>query len=411
MQIDSTFYDLIIVGGGHAGGTCAEKTRRGGFAGSIGLVTAEPVGPYQRPPLSKDYLLGYQAFNDLAFQSLETWADLGVDLITQTTISEVDPIAKRVIAADGHTFTYGDLVWAAGSEPRSLKHLPGGDCEGIFTIRTLADVDQILGHLPTAETCVIVGGGFIGLEAAAILRTLGKKVTLVERGEQLLGRTCAAPVSQFLRRAHEARGVRFLFGQQVAGFEAYSGQVAAVSLGGGESLEADMVIVGIGIVPNIEPLKVAGLADQSGVPIDGQCRTRDAHIFAVGDCASFESAYAPGAPIRLESVQNAQDQGAHVSRVLAGKAGDYAALPTFWSDQYDFKIQTVGLSRGYNEIVLRVFENGLSVLYFKAGLFIAIDTINAMRDAVHARKLVGVYKTDWPHQFSDTSRSLKQCAT
>ncbi len=380
--------DVLIVGAGHAGAACAAALRQGKFEGSILVVGAEPELPYERPPLSKEYLSGERTFERLLIRPEAFWRDRDVRFRLGTVVSAVDPAAHSVTTDGGETIAYGHLVWATGGAPRRLA-CSGHHLAGVHTVRTRADVDRMMAELPFVSGVVVIGGGYIGLEAAAVLAKFGKRVVLLEALDRVLARVAGEPLSRFFEAEHRAHGVDVRLGVVV---DCILGQdrVTGVRLADGEMIAADMAIVGIGIVPAVEALLAAGAEGGNGVAVDAQCRTTLPDVFAIGDCALHANRYARGARIRVESVQNANDQASVVARAILGQPVAYEAVPWFWSDQYDLKLQTMGLSIGYDSTVVRgdPATRSFSVAYLKDGRLLALDCVNATRDYVQGRKLV-----------------------
>jgi 3-phenylpropionate/trans-cinnamate dioxygenase ferredoxin reductase subunit len=376
-----TRHDVLIVGAGHGGAQAAIALRQQGFAGSIALLGAEPELPYERPPLSKDYLAGEKGFERILIRPAAFWAEREVILLPGRTVTMVDAAAHRVSCADGESFRYGNLIWAAGGSPRRLP-CPGG--ERAHVIRCRADVDRLLAELPGVERVAIVGGGYIGLEAAAVLAKLGKKVVIVEALDRVLARVAGAPLSRFYEAEHRANGVELRLGVRVESLD------GGVRLAGGETIPAGIVIVAIGIEAAAGPLLAAGAMGGNGVEVDGYCRTSLPNIYAVGDCAAHLNRFAGGARIRLESVQNAHDQAVTAAKSIAGAPEPYDAIPWFWSNQYNLKLQTVGLLHGYDDLVVRgdPEARSFSVIYLREGRVVALDCVNAVRDYVQGRKLI-----------------------
>jgi len=321
----------------------------------------------------------------------------------------VDAAAHRVRTASGEEIGYGALVWATGGAPRALS-CPGHDLDGVHCVRTRADVDRIMAALERTERVVVVGGGYIGLEAAAVLSNLGKSVTVLEAQDRVLARVAGEPLSRFYEAEHRAHGVDVRLSVAVECLEGEGSRVSGVRLADGSLLPADMVVVGIGIIPAVEALVVAGLPSGNGVEVDAYCRTALPDVFAIGDCAAHVNPYAvSAAPIRLESVQNANDQAKVVAKFLSGHAEAYDAVPWFWSDQYDLRLQTVGLSAGYDQTVVRGDPAGraFSVVYLKGGAVIALDCVNVVRDYVQGKGLVkGRFKLA-PEALADAATPLK----
>ena len=401
-------FDVVIVGAGQGGAYAAIQLRQLGFAGTIALVGRESDPPYERPPLSKEYMLGDKTWERLLIRPAEFWADKGIDLILNAEVTSLDPAAKTVALHDGRTIGYGDLVWATGGEPRQLT-CPGAHLPGVYGVRNRADADAILADLPKVERAVIVGGGYIGLEAAAVLRKLGKDVTLLEVLPRVLARVAGEALSAFYQAEHRAHGVDLRTETGLAAIEG-ADRVTGVRLADGSLIACQLVIVGIGIIPAVGPLIAAGAAGGNGVDVDPFCRTSLPHVYAIGDCAAHPNRFADGQVIRLESVQNANDQASCVARAITGDPQPYGATPWFWSNQYDLKLQTVGLSGGHDTAVLRgdPANRSFSVLYLKRGRLIACDAVNAVKDYVQARKLVEDGAIIAPEDLADTSRPLKE---
>ncbi|HEY1606224.1 MAG TPA: FAD-dependent oxidoreductase [Allosphingosinicella sp.] len=382
-------HDVLIVGSGHGGAQAAIALRQSGFAGSIAIAGAERELPYERPPLSKDYLAGEKMFERMLIRPAAFWAEREVALLQGRRVVAVDPAAKRVTTAEGETLDYGRLVWAAGGSPGRLA-CEGGDLEGVHTIRSRADVDALIGDLPTVRRAVVIGGGTIGLEAAAVLRKLGKQVCIVEAQGRVLARVAGAPLSRFYEAEHRARGVDIRLDSAAAAILGRDGRVAGVRLADGRRVEADLVVVGIGIVPEVGPLLAAGAAGGNGVAVDAQCRTSLPDVHAIGDCALHANVFADGARVRIESVQNAVDQANVAARAILGQPASYEALPWFWSNQYDLRLQTIGLSAGHDDLLVRgdPASRGFSIVYLKQDRVIALDCVNATRDYAQGRRLV-----------------------
>jgi len=402
-------FDVLIVGAGHAGAQAAIQLRQGKFAGTIGLLGDEPDPPYERPPLSKDYLAGDKPFERLLIRPPAFWEERQVAMLLGRRAVRVDAQAHTVATDDGATIGYGRLVWATGGAPRRLS-CSGHDLAGVHAVRTRADVDRLIDELPAVTRVAVIGGGYIGLEAAAVLAKAGKQVTVLEALPRVLARVAGEPLSRFYETEHRAQGVAIRTGARVECLEERDGRVCGVRLADGEVLPADMVIVGIGIIPEVAPLLEAGAAGGNGVRVDAQCRTSLPDIFAIGDCALHVNAYADGAEIRLESVQNANDQANVVAKTLTGQATRYDAVPWFWSNQYDLKLQTVGLSTGHDATVLRgdPAARSFSVVYLKHGRVIALDCVNAMRDYVQGKRLVAERMVVDPAQLADPAVVLKE---
>lgn len=403
--------DVLIVGAGHAGAQTAIGLANAGFTGSIAIVGEEPELPYERPPLSKDYLAGEKSFDRLMIRPPTFWSDRGIEHLASQRVVRVDPSAKRVGTANGGQVHYDVLVWAAGGRPRSLI-CAGANLAGVHTVRSRADVDRMIAELPAVSRVVVIGAGYIGLEAASVLTKLGKMVTVLEMQTRVLARVCGEALSEFFAAEHRAHGVDLHTGVTVDCVEDSGGRVTGVRLTDGRRLPADMVIVGIGIVPAVEPLTEAGAASSNGVHVDEFCRTTLPDVYAIGDCAAHANAFAGGARVRLESVQNATDQAAGVAKTLTGTPTRYHSVPWFWSEQYDLRLQTVGLSIGHDLAVLRgePTSRNFSVVYLREGRIIAIDSVNATRDYVQGRKLVVEGARISPTALADAAVPLKDMA-
>lgn len=402
-------YDVVIVGGGHGGAQAAIALRQGGFSGSIALVSAESELPYERPPLSKDYLAGDKTFDRLLLRAETFWAEREITMRLGRTVVAVDPAAHMVALADGDALGYGKLVWATGGSPRRLS-CAGHDLHGVHAVRSRADVDAMIAELPAVEQVVVVGGGYIGLEAAAVLTKLGKRVVLLEALDRVLARVAGEALSRFYEAEHRAHGVDLRLGARVERLEGEGDRVTGVRLADGESVPAQMVVVGIGIEPAVAPLLAAGAKGGNGVAVDGLCRASLPDVFAIGDCALHANRFADNAWIRLESVQNANDQANVAAAAILGGSAEYDAVPWFWSNQYDLKLQTVGLSIGHDRAVLRgdPAARSFSVVYLREGRVVALDCVNAVKDYVQGRKLVADGARIDPAELADTGVPLKQ---
>ena len=402
-------FDILIVGTGHGGAQCAVALRQAGFAGTLAMIGEDPELPYERPPLSKDYLKGEKSFERILIRAPGFWEERAVTMLAGRRVVAVDPAAKTVTDAGGAQIGYGALVWSAGGSARRLA-CSGHDLAGVHAIRTRRDVDQLLAELPATRRIVVIGGGYIGLEAAAALIKADKQVVVLEAMDRVLARVAGEPLSRFYEAEHRAHGVEIRTGALVDCLEEQDGRVCGVRLADGAVLPADMVIVGIGIVPEVAPLLEAGAAGGNGVAVDAQCRTSLPDVYAIGDCALHANAYADHAEIRLESVQNANDQANVVAKLLTGQDAHYDAVPWFWSNQYDLKLQTVGLSIGHDATVLRgdPATRSFSVIYLKQGRVIALDCVNAMRDYVQGKRLVAERMIVDPATLADPAVVLKE---
>jgi 3-phenylpropionate/trans-cinnamate dioxygenase ferredoxin reductase subunit len=401
--------DVVIVGAGHGGAQCAIALRHGGFTGSVMMFGREPEPPYERPPLSKEYFAREKTFDRLYIRPPQFWGEKDIELHLGVEVTAVDPQAKRITLSSGATCDYGTLVWATGGDPRKLP-LPGAELAGVHAVRTREDCDQLMGEVDGGvRNVAVIGGGYIGLEAAAVLTKMGCSVTLLEALPRVLARVAGPELSAFYEKEHRDHGVDLRTGVTVSGLTG-EGRVTGVALGDGTTVEANAVIVGIGIVPAVGPLIAAGAAGGNGVDIDEYCRTSLPDIYAIGDCAAFAADYAGGAVMRVESVQNANDQATCVAKAICGNEQPYKAFPWFWSNQYDLRLQTAGLSVGYDQTVLRgdPDQRSFSVVYLKAGKVIALDCVNMVKDYVAGRKLVENGVSPDVTQLADTNVALKE---
>jgi 3-phenylpropionate/trans-cinnamate dioxygenase ferredoxin reductase subunit len=374
------------------------------------VVNAEPEYPYERPPLSKDYFAGEKVFERIMIRPAAFWTERGVDMLLGMRVDTVDSSAHAVTLSDGAVISYGSMIWATGGSPRQLP-VEGSNLPGMHVVRTRADVDGMLDGLDDVAEVAIVGGGYIGLEAAAVLRKMGKKVTVLEAMDRVLARVAGEPLSRFYEAEHRAHGVDVRLGVEISGIEGED-FVTGVLLADGEVIPAQMVIVGIGIVPAVAPLLVAGAAGGAGVDVDAYCRTSLPDIFAIGDCAAHANDFAGGNIMRVESVQNANDMANAVAKSLTNELTPYHAVPWFWSNQYDLRLQTVGISAGYDAAVLRGDPDtrSFSVVYLKANKVIALDCVNATKDYVQGRLFVTDGLSPTAEQLADTNVPLKELA-
>lgn len=400
-------FDIVIVGGGHAGAQAAIALRQAKYEGSIAIISDEADYPYERPPLSKEYFAGEKPLERLLIRPVAFWAERAIMMLLGTRVVAVDPQDRSITTADDRRIGYGKLIWATGGNPRMLP-IPGAQLAGVQGVRTRADADMMIAGSARAEQIVVIGGGYIGLEAAAVLNKAGKRVVLLEALDRVLARVAGEELSRFFEQEHRAHGVDVRLGVTVEALEGED-HVTGVRLGDGEIIPADMVIVGIGIVPAVAPLLTAGAAGGNGIDVDEFCRTSLPDIYAIGDCAAHANAFARGAVIRLESVQNANDMATTASRHIMGDVQPYRAVPWFWSNQYDLRLQTVGLSAGHDATVLRgdPAERSFAVIYLKDGAVIALDCVNATRDYAQGRALVTAGAVIDPALLADRSIALK----
>lgn len=401
--------DVLIVGAGHGGAQAAIALRQQKFEGSITIVGDEAEIPYERPPLSKEYLSEEKTFDRILIRPHTFYDERNIQFILNARVTAIEPEQHVATLADGRAIGYGKLIWAAGGSPRRLT-CSGSDLKRVHAVRTRADVDQLMSELPSIKEVVVVGGGYIGLEAAAVLAKLGKKVTVLEALDRVLARVAGEPLSRFYEAEHRAHGVEMRLGARIDCIVGENGEATGVRMEDGEVLPAQCVIVGIGIIPAIDVLKDAGAVCSNGVEVDEFCRTSLPDVFAIGDLANHENKFAKGQRIRLESVQNANDQATTVAKFIVGNAEPYHAVPWFWSNQYDLKLQTVGLSIGFDEAVVRgdPASRSFSVVYLRDGQVIALDCVNAVKDYVQGKGLVvGAVKPD-KARLADSGVLLKE---
>jgi 3-phenylpropionate/trans-cinnamate dioxygenase ferredoxin reductase component len=401
-------FDVVIVGAGHGGAQAAVVLRQQGFEGSIAMIGREAEPPYERPPLSKEYLAQEKPFERLYIRPPTFWAERGIEMMLSCEVTVVDPVGRVLTLGDGERVGYGDLIWATGGDPRKLD-CHGHHLTGIHAVRTREDVDLIMAELGDVSHVAVVGGGYIGLEAAAVLTKLGKPVTLLEALPRVLARVAGPDLSAFYEAEHRAHGVDLRTATTVIAIEGET-RVTGVRLANDSVVAADMVIVGIGIIPAVAPLIAAGAEGSNGVAVDDHCRTSLPHIYAIGDCAAHSNSFAEGATIRLESVQNANDQASVAAKAICGTLVPYAATPWFWSNQYDLKLQTVGLSTNHDEAILRgdPATRSFSVVYLKGGHVIALDCVNNVRDYAQGRKLVEGRTAVTAADVADATKPLKE---
>ncbi|MBY0611727.1 MAG: FAD-dependent oxidoreductase [Beijerinckiaceae bacterium] len=399
---------ILIAGGGQAACQLAHSLRGEGHDGPIRLVGDEPLPPYQRPPLSKAYLLGKQDREGLFLRQPDWYRETGVDLVTGVRVTSLDRSARQVGLSDGSRRGYDTLVFATGTRPRRLA-VPGAELDGVFYVRSLADADEIKARLGAVRSAVVIGGGFIGLEFAAVARRLGKTVTVLEGQSRLMARAVAPVVSEFFASVHRAEGVEIVFDAAVAAIRGSNGRVDAVETADGRSFPAQMVVVGIGVEANDEIASAAGLDCRGGIEVDAHLRTNDPDIYAIGDCVQHHNPFAD-MRMRIESVQNAVDQARCAAANIMGRDQTYAAVPWFWSDQYELKLQMVGFSLGHDRLVMRGSPETrqFSVFYYRGAKVIGIDSVNRAGDHMLGRKLIGSGASIPAEAAADEAINLKQ---
>ena len=393
---------VVVIGAGQAGASCVAKLRNGGFDGRITLIGAEPCPPYQRPPLSKGYLLGDMTLERLFLRPEAFYADQGITLKTDCRVTAIDPETHVLATTDGQ-IAYDELVLATGSVPRRLPEAIGGALDGVFTVRDLADVDAMAPRFVKGAKVLIVGGGYIGMEAAAVAAKLGLEVTLVEMADRILQRVAAPETSDYFRALHEGRGVTLREG---VGLERLLGEthVTGARLSDGTEIAADFVITGVGIEPDVVLAAAAGIKIENGIKVDAQGRTNMPGIWAAGDCTSFPYR---GGRIRLESVPNAIDQAEVVAENILGAGKEYVAKPWFWSDQYDVKLQIAGLNAGYDRVVSRLGDGSASFWYYLGDTLLAVDAANDPRGYMVGKRLIEAGKSPDPALVADPDTDLK----
>ncbi len=400
---------IVIVGAGQAAASFITRHLALGNPQSLLLIGDEPQPPYQRPPLSKKYLTGELERERLFIRPRDWYAEQGVDTRFATRVDEIRPDAKQLVCADGGIIDYDKLLLCTGSSARDLPDRIGGDLNGVFRLRRIDDIERMAPEFVAGRRLLIIGGGYIGLEAAASARKLQLEVTLVEMAERIMQRVASAETAAYFRRLHRAHGVDIREATQLKRLIGKNGHVCAAELGSGETIDVDLVLVGIGASPNLEIAAAAGLDCGDGIQVSATCQTSAQDIYAAGDCTCFERA---GRRLRLESVQNAADQGDLVARLLAGEAVTYTALPWFWSDQYDCKLQIVGLNHGHNHTVLRqgAEEDCQSVWYYADDRLLAIDAMNDPKAYVFGRMMIEAGKHPSPDAIADPATDLKAIA-
>ena len=395
---------IVVIGAGQAGASLVAKLRNSGFDGQVTLIGEEKAPPYQRPPLSKAYLLGEMELERLFLRPESFYDENDITLRLNTRVDAIDPAAKTVTIGD-EVLSYDMLALTTGSTPRRLPAAIGGALEGVHVVRGLDDIDAMEPEFTQGRRVLIVGGGYIGLEAAAVAAKKGLDVTLVEMADRILQRVAAPETSNYFRDLHGSHGVKILEG---VGLDRLTGdsRVTGAKLSDGTDLEVDFVIVGVGIAPGTALAEAAGLELDNGIKTDAQGRSSDDAIFAAGDCASFPYR---GGRIRLESVPNAIDQAEIVARNMMGEGVDYVAKPWFWSDQYDVKLQIAGLNAGYDTVVTRPGdkEGAVSFWYYKGDELLAVDAANDPRAYMIGKRLIEGGKSPEKSSIADTSIELK----
>ena len=397
---------IIIIGAGQTAASCAARLRQKDATCEITIIGEEPHLPYQRPPLSKKYATGDMTLDQLLLRPAEWYEQNQITCISNQRVKSVDTHAKTISLENSETLSWNKLVFATGSRARSLPNAIGGDLDGVYLLRSLKDADSFADELIENRRVVIVGGGYIGLEAAAVCASRGLKVTLIEAAERILQRVACEETSNWFNALHASHGVTIHEGTGLQKFEEKDGRISAAILSNGTRIEADFALVGIGIIPNAELAQEAGLTVEAGIVTNQHCQTSNSDVYAAGDCAAFDY---KNEPTRLESVQNAIDQAECVADNIAGDIRTYEPYPWFWSDQYDVKLQIAGLNRGYDTIVTREGdrEGSMAHFYFKGEAFIAVDAMNDPRTYMVGKKMLEAGKNITPEQARDKSIELK----
>lgn len=406
----SSAQKIVIIGGGQAGAQASFSLRQGGYEGAITMVCDEHAPPYQRPPLSKAFLKGELPEERLYFKPAAWYEDNGVELMLGMRAERIDRSARQVHLSHGGVLDYDALILATGSRPRPLP-LEGADLAGVHELRSLEDVERLAPQTIAGRRIVIVGAGYIGLEAAAVASQLGLDVTVLEMAPRVLARVTSPVMAEFYEAEHARHGVKIRCGAGLSALKGEDGKVTAAVLNTGEELPADLVLVGIGILPNQELAAEAGVACENGILVDRDARTNDPRIFAAGDCACRPLVHY-GRTGRLESVHNAIEQGKLAAMAILGKPRPAEDTPWFWSDQYDIKLQIAGLGTGYDDLVVRGDPEArkFAVFYLKDGVVIAADAVNSAPEFMVAKKLIAAGAVVAPERLSDTSISMKDIA-
>jgi 3-phenylpropionate/trans-cinnamate dioxygenase ferredoxin reductase subunit len=400
---------IVVIGAGQAAGQAAASLRQEGYEGEITIIGDEAQAPYQRPPLSKAYLSGEVGLDRVLVRPENFYADKGINLQTGVRVESINRADKTIATSTGSTLSYDKLLIATGSRPRILN-IEGSDLEGLHYLRTVDDVDGLRTAMEAAKNVCIVGGGYIGLEVAAVAKKAGHNVTVLEMEDRILQRVTTAEMSEFYHALHTGRGVDIRVNTMVSGFAGENGRVTSV-LCGDESIPADLVIVGIGIIPNVELAEAAGLTCDNGIVVNDHCQTSDPDIYAAGDCTNHPNPILDRR-LRLESVPNAMEQARTACSNMLGGDKTYAAVPWFWSDQYELKLQMVGFSADGDQSVLRgdKASNEFAVFYLKDGNVVAVDAVNSPKEFMVAKQLYGkaVNEADLANPAFELKELLKQ---
>ncbi len=398
---------IVVVGGGQAGGQALSSLRRNGFEGELFLVTAEDMAPYERPPLSKDYLAGRCGRDRMRLHAEGFFVENSVELLTGTRAVAIDPGSRRVELETGRALDYDRLLLATGSRVRRLDDMPGSGLDRVFYLRTIEDSDRIRAAMKDADRVAVVGGGYIGLEVACVAVEMGLATTVIETMPRLLARVATSELAAFYAKLHRRHGVDLRLGTSVTGFRG-SGIVKSVALADGSEIAADLVVIGIGIEPVTELAQAAGIACDNGIAVDRACRTSCQDVFAAGDCGSHPSSF-HGRRVRLESVDNAIAQGQVAASAMLGANSACERAPWFWSDQHGVRLQMAGISEGADRTVVRgtFEEESFIAFHLRQGVLIGVDAVNSMREFPVCRRLVDQRRCPDPAALSDTLVPLK----
>ena len=402
---------IVIIGAGHAGGTAAALLRQYDFQGPITLIGEEPIPPYQRPPLSKAWLKGEADADSLALKPLEFYAQNKIDFRPNVRVTAIDRQAKGLTLSDGTSLSYDIAILATGARPIRLS-IPGADLDGVLELRTAADAEALKAALGPGKTVAIVGGGYIGLEAAASARSLGANVIILEREARILARVACETLSTFFQTYHEAKGVKFELGASASGFAGNEGKVTGVTLADGRILACDLVLVGVGVAPNEELAKAAGLDCARGVVVNLEARTSDPSIFAIGDVAQRPMPIYENRMFRMESVPNALEQAKQAACAITGRPAPAGETPWQWSDQYDLKLQIAGYPFDADQILVRgdPTSNKFAIFHLKGDQLQSVEAINSPPEFMMGRQLIGNRKPVNASRLADTSISMKEVA-
>ena len=402
---------VVIVGAGHAGGTAAALLRQYGYEGAITLVGDEPIAPYQRPPLSKAWLKGEADADSLSLKPVSFYAEHNIDLIMDVAATAIDRAAKTVTLSDGRAVSYEHLIIATGARARPL-HLPGAELKGVLSLRSAADAEELKAALGPGKRLAVIGGGYIGLEAAASARALGAEAVVLEREGRILARVAQEPLCSFFADYHKARGVTFEVNAAVEGFEGADGKVTAVKLAGGRTIPCDVALVAVGLIRNDEIAKAAGLATNNGVVVDEHARASDPAVFAIGDVAHRPMPHYDGRMFWLESVANALEQARQAASAITGRPPPPHEVTWNWSDQYDLKLQIAGMPFDVDATLVRgdPAQAKFAVFHLKGDVIQAVEAVNAPAEFMAGRQLIGQKKPVSLEKLADPTVSMKEVA-